>query len=126
MESNMHPEVKNLEPDYLYDGLRGQYPVTLAFDALLLSFTKRNLTYQADTLRAVGGLIRQIESPFFQGLPTATFDLFTLFAGHFRHLRRRECFPSYSWPGWIGRVRFEMRGLLTEPELIAPWLSSHT
>lgn len=78
------------------------------YRTILLYYTTRALTNQADTLLAMAGIVRRLSSKmrsrFFQGLPAASFDTFMIFTGSL--LRRRQGFPSYSWCGWIGRVNF--------------------
>jgi hypothetical protein len=71
---------------------------------MLRHYTARSLTNQADILRAMAGIIRRftdaMRRKFFEGLPTALFDVFLLFQGTLLH--RRTPFPSYSWTGWQG------------------------
>ena len=74
-------------------------------------YTERTLSDQNDTLLAMAGIIRRISQEmkcrFFQGMPTAAFDLFVSFCPANSILRRRKLFPSYSWTGWIGQVTCE-------------------
>ncbi|KAK0643203.1 heterokaryon incompatibility protein-domain-containing protein [Cercophora newfieldiana] len=85
---------------------------------ILEHYSTLSLSYQGDTLRAMAGLLRRFshafKSEFFQGLPTAVFDIFILFTrpehGEEVSLQRRNGFPSYSWAGWKGRK----------------WLTQHT
>ncbi|KAH8678274.1 heterokaryon incompatibility protein-domain-containing protein [Xylariales sp. PMI_506] len=77
---------------------------------MLLYYTARALTNQSDALRALAGITRRFTASmkcrFLQGLPTAMFDCFILFQGTL--LQRRAAFPSYSWAGWRGQVKFHM------------------
>ena len=76
------------------------------YSIMLRHYTSRVLTNQADILRAMAGIIRRftdaMKCKFFEGLPTALFDVFLLFRGTL--LRRRSSFPSYSWTGWHGSI----------------------
>ncbi|KAF5640539.1 hypothetical protein F52700_3690 [Fusarium sp. NRRL 52700] len=78
------------------------------FSYVLFFYTQKVLTNQNDTSRAMAGIIRRISKAmkcsFFQGLPTATFDLFITFCAFPNTLHRRSIFPSYSWTGWRGSI----------------------
>ncbi|KAH9215479.1 heterokaryon incompatibility protein-domain-containing protein [Leptodontidium sp. 2 PMI_412] len=91
------PEVWKMKPEVEYR-------------TILLYYTPRALTNQADTLLVMAGIIRRLSSKmrsrFSQGVPAAAFDTFMIFSAHDSLLRRRQGFPSYSWCGWIGQVNF--------------------
>ncbi|KAF5532526.1 hypothetical protein FMEXI_12326 [Fusarium mexicanum] len=78
------------------------------FWVMLCYYTKRVLTNQNDASRAMAGITRRLSElmkcSFFQGIPTAIFDLFIVFFAHGTVLRRRSIFPSYSWTGWSGSI----------------------
>ncbi|KAF5965910.1 hypothetical protein FBULB1_11988 [Fusarium bulbicola] len=75
---------------------------------MLSYYTKRVLTNQNDASRAMAGITRRLlermKCNFFQGLPTATFDLIIVFFASGTVLRRRSAFPSYTWTGWSGSI----------------------
>ncbi|KAF5599432.1 hypothetical protein FPANT_3409 [Fusarium pseudoanthophilum] len=93
---------------------------------MLRHYTKRVLTNQNDTSRAVAGIIRRIaelmKCTFFQGLPTAMLDLFITFRPWSTFLYRRSAFPSYSWTGWRGSISFDGPGDIDLNE----WLRDRT
>ena len=82
----------------------------LVFCELLQEYMTRCLTYPDDVLRAMEGIMRFYEQraayTFLEGMPTGPFDAFALFRSDGCALRRRRGYPSYSWAGWIGRLRF--------------------
>lgn len=78
-------------------------------------YTGRKLTYRSDVLFAFEGLAnifeRSLQTRFLFGLPECLFDVALLWrpAGQ---LQRRisedaQHFPSWSWAGWEGRIRYE-------------------
>ncbi|KAM0083924.1 hypothetical protein ACKRZS_003869 [Fusarium odoratissimum] len=80
---------------------------------MLFYYTKRALTNQSDTSRAMAGIIRRIaeamKCSFFQGLPTVMFDRFVIFFEYGSVLHRRSSFPSYSWTGWRGCIDMNLQ-----------------
>jgi hypothetical protein len=95
------------------------------YSTMVEYYTARALTNQGDALRAMAGIIRRftkvMKCRFFEGLPTALFDIFLLFRGNL--LRRRPSFPSYSWTGWKGAVDFKSNGIHDEAN---DWLRYRT
>jgi len=96
------------------------------FCEIIQAYTTRSLTYPDDVLRAMAGIMRFYEQrasyTFLEGVPTELFDAITLFRSNGCTLRRRRGYPSYSWAGWTGRVRFS--GLVTEGDVAANrWLN---
>ena len=93
---------------------------------ILILYSKRLLTNDSDTLRAMAGIMRRVSEKLgydmVQGLPAGVFDRFLLFSGfdhlfhRHLHLRRRPGFPSWSWAGWRGQLKFEYPGIR-----IMPW-----
>ncbi|KAF2998662.1 hypothetical protein E8E13_008078 [Curvularia kusanoi] len=75
---------------------------------ILMYYSERTFSNQNDVQLAMAGITRRVSErmkcPFFQRLPTATFDVFFLFHTQSMILRKRRGFPSYTWTGWIGRV----------------------
>lgn len=78
------------------------------FATMLLYYSRRALTLPSDVLRALDGITRRVSKlshcRFFQGAPTAAFDVFLIFKVNTLGggLSRRPGFPSYSWAGWKG------------------------
>jgi hypothetical protein len=95
------------------------------FQTMLLYYSKRALTNQEDVLNAMGGIIqrlsRRMKCRFFEGLPTAMFDLIILFTCDDTPLRRRRGFLSYSWAGWRGAINWSPKS-----EDINKWLERST
>ncbi|KAL9573955.1 hypothetical protein ACKAV7_001899 [Fusarium commune] len=103
----------------------------LVFDlCIMLSYyTKRALTNQNDTSRAMAGITRRIAEAmkcnFFQGLPTVMFDRFAIFFQYGSVLPRRASFPSYSWTGWRGCVHMDLH-TASAIEASNEWLRDRT
>ena len=129
-QDDEHPHILNYRPDDLYMALSAQYNPALAFDSILRHLTKRSLSDQHDALSAMGGLqhhlSQRMKCSFLSGLPTAAFDFYLLFGGHFVTLERRDCFPSWSWAGWMGCVIWYMRDCLMQSALLVEWLEKRT
>jgi hypothetical protein len=70
------------------------------FETMLLYYAPRALTNPNDILRALAGVIRRLSERakcrFFEGIPTAAFDVFIVFKARNFVLHRRMGFPSYS------------------------------
>ncbi|KAI0550583.1 HET-domain-containing protein [Xylaria curta] len=82
------------------------------YDYVASLLPTRSLTNQEDALNAMRGIIqrmsRRMKCRFFEGLPTASFDYFIIFEKD-RVIDRRPMFPSYSWTGWKGPLKFYRR-----------------
>ncbi|KAF4627631.1 hypothetical protein G7Y89_g10524 [Cudoniella acicularis] len=95
---------------------------------ILFYYSQRAITNQSDALRALAGIIRRLSNrmkcSFFQGLPTASFDMLLIFRAFSKSssFRRRKGFPSYSWTGWIGGLRYDFRPTIPKNE----WLARRT
>lgn len=79
---------------------------------LLSQYTHRQMTNDGDILNALGGLLhifRQFfKFPMRYGLPEILFDVALLWQPAEKLVPRRTGkFPSWSWAGWKGRVRYE-------------------
>ena len=90
------------------------WPCLKLWDNLVASYTKRNLSYEEDILRAFMGVLETLGScipgGFHFGLPQLFFDAALLWVPK-EYLTRREnhenrfespAFPSWSWAGWRG------------------------
>jgi hypothetical protein len=112
---------------------------TLYFNAVE-TYTTRKLSYASDMLNAFTGVLniqcQQLNSEHYYGLPTVLFDIALLWQPA-RHLKRQAGFPSWSWAGWDGPVRWlgdtmELSSYGTEPgahlefEKITRWLRERT
>ncbi|KAI1027142.1 hypothetical protein LB504_007924 [Fusarium proliferatum] len=90
---------------------------------MLFYYTKRFLTNQDDTPRAMAGIIRRISElmkcKFLEGLPSAMLDLFIIFYARDTILHRRSTFPSYSWTGWRGSIDMDLK---TPDNKVNEWL----
>ncbi|KAH7018965.1 heterokaryon incompatibility protein-domain-containing protein [Ilyonectria destructans] len=100
------------------------------FATMLFYYTKRALTSQNDAPRAMAGIIRRftetMKCQFFQGLPTALFDLFVVFHAHRNVLHRRPSFPSYSWIGWRGTIDVDLGDGTGNSYSTNDWLEKRT
>ncbi|KAH6981686.1 heterokaryon incompatibility protein-domain-containing protein [Ilyonectria sp. MPI-CAGE-AT-0026] len=100
------------------------------FATMLFYYTKRALTSQNDAPRAMAGIIRRfteaMKCQFFQGLPTALFDLFVVFHAHGTILHRRPSFPSYSWIGWRGSINVDLGSGTDNNYSTNDWLEKRT
>lgn len=94
------------------------------YKELVKEYSIRVLTTQNDALRAMAGIIRRISESqrweIVEGMPTVDLDRMMLFRGRYHPLSRRPDFPSYSWLGWKGGVKF-MEGLL----FFERWINWH-
>jgi hypothetical protein len=85
------------------------------FESFLLQFSRRKLTFQSDAMSAMAGITRrfselpELQGGFFEGLPRSSFDSSLLFSCASRSFRRRRGFPSYSWTGWIGPLKYDFQ-----------------
>lgn len=79
-------------------------------------------------LSAIEGLLRRFEThfqcPLLYGLPVVLFDLSILFYHAGQACRRRWCFPSYSWLGWVGEPYWFEENVGSDK--LSQWLSEHT
>jgi hypothetical protein len=75
------------------------------FSGIIQSYTRRNLTFQKDALKAVSGILDELskryETEFFCGVPTQFLDRSVGRLGSWVH---RPDFPSWSWAGWQGET----------------------
>ena len=100
--------------------LRGRSPIA-DLSTVLAHYTGRVLSNPGDVFRAIEGTLRRfselLQCTFFQGMPTAMFDLFLLFNADLNtgvSLTRRPEFPSYSWLGWKGKLAEAAETLATD------------
>jgi hypothetical protein len=86
------------------------------YETLLMYYSERTFSDHSDALQAMAGISRRVSQRMkcnlFQGIPTAAFDALIIFHSHRSILRRRRQFPSYTWAGWIGRIRSRLGSLL--------------
>lgn len=104
------------------------------------AYTLRTLTFPSDTLKAFSGigavLSQALSSEMIYGLPASIFDLALLWqpAGK---MSRKEGFPSWSWAGWHGAVRWNgdtmelasygsLPDLTQEQQVITKWIRTRT
>ena len=84
-------------------------PPTTQYAKLVREYSRRKLTYDSDAMNAIKGALRFLESTLetrcYSGLPEAYLKWTLLWASP-ESLIRRTTFPSYSWVGWKGEVRF--------------------
>ncbi|KAJ8124666.1 hypothetical protein O1611_g8974 [Lasiodiplodia mahajangana] len=108
LDSRTTEEIVHADPTSMLPSAMQMNVPHLDYQAFILYYTRRSLTHQEDALNAMRGIIQRVSRVmrcrFLEGLPTAMFDLFVLFFGERRSLRRRYGFPSYSWAGWKGSI----------------------
>ncbi|KAL6404521.1 hypothetical protein AUP68_13914 [Ilyonectria robusta] len=79
-----------------------------AYQKLFENYSRRQLRYDGDAIRAVSGILRPLGaglvSWLVEGLPAYYLDVALLFVSSNGKLRRRPEFASYSWAGWSGGV----------------------
>jgi hypothetical protein len=127
------------------DGARFEYPDPSSmldfedqnlFDVYvtaLKDYTKRSLSDPLDRLRAFDGIMKclstPLKGPFFFGLPSTLFDAALLWHPVGPCRRGPKEFPSWSWAGWTGAVRYSvepMNDLINFCECIANQCSIRT
>ena len=83
--------------------------VSLRYFQAVMEYTARKLTYPSDALNAFTGVLtftcQALNTGSFWGLPTSFFDSALLWQPT-EKLERRKGFPSWSWVGWHGVVRW--------------------
>jgi len=96
-----------------YDILDENIDTIESYDTIILYYSRRKLTFEADILNAATGLLRRLEirmaTRFFYGLPRSAFDFAILFLASSNESKdcishRRPEFPSYSWAGWRNEI----------------------
>lgn len=97
--------------DFDNDNIFDIYAVAVA------EYTKRQLTSSEDKVKAMNGLLNLLETPFrgpfFFGLPITLFDVALLWIPTNASKRCNLQFPSWSWAGWDGAMRYAQRDSLT-------------
>jgi hypothetical protein len=93
-----------------------------AYEKLLELYTARTLSLDADALNAFSAILDRLEkmslrSGFIWGIPRHKFKSFLLWVRRgSRGLERRSTFPSWSWAGWKGYMKYYTTYLIgTQP-----------
>ncbi|KAE9378460.1 HET-domain-containing protein [Stipitochalara longipes BDJ] len=108
-DGSAHPEGsdRRYQLDLENENLFNAYALAVA------EYTKRSLTDRGDKLRAFAAflstLIEPFRGPFFFGIPVTVFDVGLLWTPIGSCRRGNKMFPSWSWAGWDGPVRYAMR-----------------
>ncbi|KAA8571272.1 hypothetical protein EYC84_000599 [Monilinia fructicola] len=88
---------------------RKETSLSMLYFRAVETYTARNLTYSSDIINALAGVLstqgHAMNCDIFLGLPSAIFDMALLWQPCGK-LVRREGFPSWSWAGWQGQVRW--------------------
>lgn len=89
---------------------------------LLEEYSRRAMSQEIDGLNAFLGVVRAFETSikesFFWGMPTAYLESALAWGHPSPKLRRRRgCFPSWSWCGWVdeGNAKIQNQNLQMEP-----------
>ncbi|ESZ91514.1 hypothetical protein SBOR_8085 [Sclerotinia borealis F-4128] len=106
---------KNHDPELKYPDTkrrligRKETSLSMLYFRAVETYTTRNLTYPSDTINALSGVLNTqgnaMNCDIFHGLPSAIFDMALLWQPCGKMIRR-EGFPSWSWAGWQGQVRW--------------------
>ena len=76
-------------------------------------YTQRQLTQRSDKINGFQGLLNRLSGPFLGpfvlGLPSTAFDVGLLWEPAGLCVRVSGEFPSWSWAGWDGPVRYAMK-----------------
>lgn len=99
------------------DPLDGIVEPLNAYARLSQEYSRRHLRFDGEALRAFTGLIRPLFAGMrtwaAEGLPAHYMDAFALFVSPTGSLRRRPEFPSFSWAGQAGEIKW--------PQEISTW-----
>jgi hypothetical protein len=108
------------------------------WEQVIRDYSRRCLTYDSDGLNAVAGVLEHLakgmEDGFICGLPVSILFESGLLWYSASSLRRRSptpsgaFFPSWSWVGWVGEVRyepFEESSAIVESRVIFEWWIEH-
>lgn len=85
------------------------------FWSLIKVYSKRQLSFESDSIRAFSGILKSVEpefGPTIWGIPSHEFARGLTWA-HTQHRMelRREAFPSWSWVGWRGNTGIKLEFL---------------
>lgn len=100
-----------------------------SYESVVSQYSQRRLTYEADVIPAVLGILNlmstTLNETFICGIPkSCIFEHGLLWLPSDHRMRRRESsspegstlFPSWSWIGWVGPVRYVIGALLGEDQ----------
>ncbi|OBT65892.1 hypothetical protein VE03_05466 [Pseudogymnoascus sp. 23342-1-I1] len=129
--SGLSPPARALRPPYEYsdassitngakpricglpDPLDNKFPCLSAYLELFEEYSRRELRYDGDALRAFyGPLFAGMKTPSVEGLPGFYVKAFMLFTSPRADLRRRREFGSFSWTGWAGELKWPRENLI--------------
>ena len=100
----------------LPDPVHNILPCLSVYLELFEEYSRRELRYDGDALRAFYGLIRPLfagmQTPSVEGLPGYYVNAFMLFTSPGANLRRRREFASFSWTGWAGELKWPRENLI--------------
>ena len=86
------------------------------YTRLVHDFSRRNLSYSTDSLRAISGIFavfsNRLSWHFAAGLPSHLLDHALLWRPASTDHVRNPNFPSWSWAGWIGQSTWELQNLI--------------
>lgn len=87
------------------------WPDIAQYFGLVYSYNTRSLTFESDAQNAFTAITTTMSSSFpggfLFGIPTFLFDIGLLWSRSLP-LKRRKCFPSWSWLGWSGQVNLDL------------------
>ena len=121
--------IPTLDRDYSRNFISSSRTVNiLSYSRTLRDYTSRQLTYTTDILNAFKGVEARLR-PLFRsdllfGIPRSELDSQILWQPDGPMIRRRDpqtglpIFPSWSWAGWIGKVRCNTQENLSRIEWI--------
>jgi hypothetical protein len=114
-EEQYHHSCDGAEKFILYDqNSQLDFETYNVFDVYTIAvsaYTGRSLTNAMDKIKAFDGILHSLEEPlrgpFFYGLPVTTFDTALLWIPVQQCKIGNKQFPSWSWAGWNGQVRYD-------------------
>ncbi|UKZ66056.1 uncharacterized protein TrAtP1_007239 [Trichoderma atroviride] len=138
--NQLGPDTVLKTPDITSRYIREGQPQSVMYFRAVQAYTLRTLTFPSDTLKAFSGigavLSQTLSSEMISGLPASIFDLALLWQPASK-MSRKEGFPSWSWAGWHGAVRWNgdtmelasygtLPDLKQEQQVITNWIRTRT
>jgi hypothetical protein len=133
MESNPGENLDDFDHRYRLNRRNFHYEQNWhAYKILVEDYTIRNMTHQADVVKALAGILRAMISSraekYICGIPSSMLEWGLLWQPQGPLIRRGtsstgKLFPSWSWVGWIGPVKYvDYPGPEATKILIKDWL----
>lgn len=122
LAAELTEEQRTLE-NLLFIEPTGKHDNMSRYDSAVQEYTSRVMSFWTDKLNAFAGLgtvfERQMNVELLYGLPRDQLDTALLWASASGPLERLPDFPSWSWAGWKGAVRYHSQNTLSLVPLAA-------